>query len=53
VYLATVHSSGIEHVRHSVTVASMVRVIGLCAVVRALAPRDVRQTPDATASERN
>lgn len=53
VYLATVHTSGIEHVRHSVTVAAMIRVIGLVALVRALAPGQVRKTPDEGVSARN
>lgn len=38
VYLATVHTSGIEHVRHSASVAASVRVLGLCALL-ALFPR--------------
>ena len=53
VYLATVHTSGIEHVRHSVTVAAIIRVIGLVALVRALAPGQVRKTTDEGVSARN
>ena len=46
VYLATVHTSGLEHVRHCATVAAMLRVAGLCAVVLAFAPRQVRKRTD-------
>ncbi len=45
VYLAGVHASGIEHVRHSVTVATMVRVIGFTALVRAFLMREVSEMP--------
>jgi hypothetical protein len=50
VYLATVHTSGIEHVRHSVTVAAMIRVVGLSALVRALSPRELRNRSGEDAS---
>lgn len=41
VYLATVHTSGIEHVRHSSTVAAVVRILGLAAVVSVLPQRTI------------
>lgn len=46
IYLATVHTSGIEHVRHSASVAVAIRVLGLAAVLMMLPQRAIRAELD-------
>jgi hypothetical protein len=46
IYLATVHTSGIEHVRHSSTVAAMIRVLGLAALMGILPRRSLSRIFD-------
>ena len=46
VYLATVHTSGIEHVRHSSVVAVALRVLGLAALLSILPRRQLSRTLD-------
>ncbi len=46
IYVVTVHTSGIEHVRHSSTVATMIRILGLAALVGILPKKSLSQTTD-------
>jgi hypothetical protein len=46
VYATTVHTSGIEHVRHSSTVAAIIRVLGLVALVGILPKKSLSQIVD-------
>ena len=46
VYVATVHSSGIEHVRHATTCAAVIRIIGLVALLAVLPRRNLNETPE-------
>ena len=46
VYVATVHTSGIEHVRHSSTVAAIIRVLGLAALMGILPKKSPSQIVD-------
>ena len=46
IYLATVHTSGIEHVRHSSTVAAIIRVLGLAALTGILPKKSISQIVD-------
>ena len=46
VQLATVHTSGIEHVRHSVTNAAVLRALAVAALVHAFLPRRVIEEDD-------
>ena len=46
IYVVTVHTSGIEHVRHSSTVAVMIRILGLVALVGILPMKSLSQTTD-------
>lgn len=44
IYIATVHSSGIEHVRHATTCAVIIRVLGLAALLAVLPKRSLNET---------
>lgn len=46
IYVTTVHTSGIEHVRHSSTVAVIIRVLGLMALITALPKKSLTETLD-------
>ena len=46
IYIATVHTSGIEHVRHSSTVAVIIRILGLTALIAALPKKSLTETLD-------
>lgn len=44
IYLATVHTSGIEHVRHVAPYAAALRILGLSALLMALPKRSLNKT---------
>lgn len=44
IYLATVHTSGIEHVRHVAPYAAILRILGLSALLMALPKRSFNKT---------
>lgn len=44
IYLATVHTSGIEHVRHVAPYAAVLRILGLSALLMALPRRSLSET---------
>jgi hypothetical protein len=46
VYIVTVHTSGIEHVRHSSTVAVIIRVLGFASLLAMLPKKSLNQILD-------
>jgi hypothetical protein len=49
VFVASVTTSGIEHQRHSVTVAVIIRVLALCAIVSVMPKRFIRKPSESDA----
>jgi hypothetical protein len=50
VFAASVTTSGIEHQRHSVTVAAIIRVLALCAIVSVMPKRFTRKPAESDVS---
>lgn len=46
VYIATIHSSGIEHVRHVAVCAIIIRVLGLASLIAILPKQTINETPE-------
>jgi len=53
IYFVTVHTSGIEHVRHATTVSTMIRVLGLVSLVALLPEKRTTASLDEHGGERS